>query len=109
MKAKTVKEVIIAAKWILENVGWHKGNMFRDVKGKAIISSTAVLNPERVGSVCAAGAVRLVDKFPSLEENTLRALSAQMGRPVWLWNDTIASSKKEVLDLFDQAIAAQKE
>lgn len=36
MKVHTVKEVLIAAKWILENVGWCQGAYFKDKEGHDI-------------------------------------------------------------------------
>lgn len=55
----TVKEVLIATKWILENVGWCQGNMFQDANGKRLHQyQVSMKNPP--SKCCLSGAIQLV-------------------------------------------------
>jgi cation transport ATPase len=59
-KAKTGVEVLQAMEWIIDNVGWCQGALFRD-KGGQIIYGLTKDQYTRIGSVCLTGAMRLVD------------------------------------------------
>lgn len=60
MKATTVKEVLIAAKWILENKGWHRGCFYRNSVGGELSSYMIATQPDQLASVCLLVANMLV-------------------------------------------------
>jgi hypothetical protein len=104
-KATTVKEILIAARWIIDNVGWcHKGG------------STSKAGKHT--SLCALLAIDEVDHIPSITardaHNVLRAIIFK-DNPINLpftyvsiseWNDYHSRTKEQVLDLYDRAIAS---
>lgn len=103
MKAKTVKETLVAARWILENVGWCQGYYFKDAEGR----DASTLHPEDIHCACTLGALSLVEKEdPGLYMGALRILEPLVGKGTMIarWNDQEGRTKEEVLDLFDRAI-----
>ena len=94
--AKNVREVLIAAKWMLENVGWHKGSFVRYKKHKPI-------------SFCLAGALENVYASE-------RILISQAVGVLWNiikdnvvhYNDSPQTTKEDILALLDKAIANAK-
>lgn len=102
MKAKTAKELLIAAKWILEHVGWCQHVSCRwpgpDVMGKGRGSPEAY---------CLTGAMNVVECEPSCPwPDATMLVSILIGSDqVAVWNDDPKRTKKQVLALLDKAIA----
>lgn len=66
LKAKTVKDVLIAARWMIENVGWCQNAFAKNAKGEAMyvdfISTQQRLEVIKAATcMCANGAIRLVE------------------------------------------------
>jgi hypothetical protein len=96
MKAKTVKEVLVATKWILDHHGWVQGTF------------TKVDSNKKLVGFCLVGALDTVEvegkdyilkpQAYSLMQNELSYLSLSA------WNDLYGRTKEQVLSLIDQAI-----
>lgn len=94
MKAKTPTEVLKAAKWILENVGWIKD---RDVD---------YVNLKPIG-FCALGALKEVereDDKAALFTLAVARLQDAMECSVCKFNDSPVTTKEDVIKAFDRAI-----
>jgi hypothetical protein len=97
--ARTVREVLIAAKWILENVGWCKGDYARSRDGRTVSGSS----PE-AAFFCGIGATYAVH----CEDATLGQMArASLGNMAQL-NDRKRTCLRDVLARFDEAIARAK-
>jgi hypothetical protein len=99
-KATTVKEVLVAARWMIDNVGWCQKNY-------------RIVNDNHVPvSFCALGAIEeVVVNSPDLIFGAKSLLREQLGvkdaNPysyVPSWNDQAGRTKEEVLELYDLAI-----
>ena len=108
MKARTVKEGLIAIKWILENKGWHQGTCFRDAKGHPINRSVKETNDNlhNIASCCLFGAHCLVEYDDhTLPNKVLNALQhSDTNYSMSLFNDEIGRTKDEVITLLDKVI-----
>jgi hypothetical protein len=97
-QAKTVKQVLTAAKWMIENIGWTKGIF-------------AVYNKEMNGPVafCAAGAINRVevDNY-NLLSSARMMVSDAAGQNLVSFNDGPNTTKEDVLKAFDKAIKGKK-
>src|ERR1700674_1976670 len=58
-QAKTAKEVLQAMEWIVSNIGWTQGTMYRNRNGEGI--SPNQIQEMGLSSVCLYGAFRLVE------------------------------------------------
>lgn len=102
-KAKNSTEVLKAAKWLLENVGWIKG---RSIKWNA--------DNTRALGFCAHGAIVSVEAettpvgYNVLTMKALDRLCQAVKMDVVNFNDHPHRSKKQVLAAFDKAIASTK-
>jgi hypothetical protein len=85
-KAETVKEVLIAARWILNNVGWRQ-------------SGPITCSPDYTGPRCAIAAIRSVETLDGLHD---KARACLPGDIVFI-NDY--GTKEEIIAIFDKAIA----
>lgn len=97
-KAKTVKEVLIAAKWMLEHVGWIQGKyMEKGADGNPI-------------AFCASEALnRVIPTNRDLRDRAQYLLSLHMdGGSIIGFNDDLGRTKEQVLAAFDKAIEASK-
>jgi hypothetical protein len=108
MKATTVKEGLVATKWILENKGWCKGFYQVDADGYGVFDP---INQPFCGS-CLSGAMQLVEyQVESISYLTKRAvLSSINGEPptsnsIPYYNDAPERTKEEVIALLDRLIA----
>jgi hypothetical protein len=104
VKATTVKETLIAARWILDNVGWCQGTLYKDKYGNHLSFANTI-----TVSACAIGAVFAVDiddTNNSHDKALDLLLEMQLDDSVNLamWNDKKGRTKQEVLKLFDRAI-----
>ena len=108
MKAKSVKEVLIAAKYLLKNVGWcqkyyakkhDRGlwiNLYTDLKDQ--FSSEEA---KEIIGFCSVGAIRAVE---ATEIGLKTSAIAKLPGILADWNDDPSRTKKQVLAAFDQAI-----
>jgi hypothetical protein len=97
--AKNTTEVLIAAKWLLENVGWIKGQQVHYPHGGSV--------PD---GFCASGAITWV--MAESYERKFRAysfLESEMDRDILKFNDAPHTTKQHVLDAFDRAIQRSKQ
>lgn len=106
-QATTVKEVLIAAKWILENYGWCQGFYAKDAEGQRVYG----YHIEGAACYCTLGALNMVETAA----DGLRAGATDLVIEVigndWIvsdWNDTPGRTKDEVLETFDRAIERTK-
>lgn len=96
-KAKTVTEVLKAAKWMLENVGWCQGQYSKyNKQGK-------------LTAFCAAGAISHVVTDYELRLKAQDQLSAAIKEAyIPHWNDDPKRTLPQVLKAFDKAIKAKR-
>jgi hypothetical protein len=109
MKAKTPKEVLIAARYILSHWGWCQGTDARDKQGQ--ILEFPKEHFENLGSVCAVGAVSIVEAdFEPLQaaHHILDMVVSDQFPTIIRYNDTPGRTKQEVLAVFDKAIQQAK-
>jgi hypothetical protein len=103
-QAITVKEVLVAARWILDNVGWCKGWYAKDAEGVRVWDYCT----RSAACYCLMGAVAVVETTPELRNSALDLLAVLVDpvnfASVSIWNDTLDRTKEEVLQIFDQAI-----
>lgn len=113
MQAKSVKEVLTAAHWILSHLGWCQFVYFRDKVGAAITCTfTDKVDhqrripeyPDQLGACCIAGAIELVETTPRLRHATIAFLSPKMSPNIGPWNDKPERTKEEVLTTLTRAI-----
>lgn len=98
MKAKTVTEVLIAARWILDNVGWCQKmtNLYQSDKHSAF------------DIIAALGEVETNSN--ALFYNAYNRLKLSLSNPcinLIVFNDDPTTTKEMVLALFDRAIAKE--
>jgi|HubBroStandDraft_5_1064220.scaffolds.fasta_scaffold122523_4 hypothetical protein len=108
-KAKTPKEVLIAARYILSHWGWCQGTTARDKQGRSLYSPKKHL--ENLGSVCAVGAISIVDtdfEPAQVAYNILDEVISDQSPSIVIYNDTPGRTKQEVLAVFDKAIQQAK-
>lgn len=97
MRAKTVKEVLIAIKWILENIGWCKGTWSKYLNGKPV-------------AFCLSGACNTVEpEYGWLIEDARQAMrdviyDVAPNRDIASFNDSTLTTKKDVIRMLDKAI-----
>ena len=112
MKAKSPKQVLIAAKWMLENVGWCKGNYvsYKDSIGLEIESlcilgaiNRVEIDEDKVGIHSAAKSM-IWELIKKQKQNS----SLHMDSAIGTWNDESKRTKKEVIQLLNKAIAQAK-
>lgn len=96
MKAKTSTEVLQAAKWILENVGWTR-KQFTKTNGKG-----------KVVGVCASQALYSVeidnDTYGYIRGEARRRLEEVIGNDIVGFNDRPSTKKRDVVRAFKKAI-----
>lgn len=96
-QAKSVKEVLIAARWLLVKHGWNQNQSHYENEDKH--------------SFCAAGAIENVQGKNALKLQAQNALARVLSGndfgavgTIVSWNDHPARTKKEVLKAFDKTI-----
>jgi hypothetical protein len=108
-QATTVKEVLTAARWMIENVGWCQGSYYisKDEVG-CFNPSFEMGNASNVSCMCASGAVYLVEATKELQNQSLDFLWGTIGVGTEVsvpdWNDQPKRTKEQVLAAFDRAI-----
>jgi hypothetical protein len=108
MKATTLKQVLIAAKWIIEHYGWTQGTFYR---GKDGVPVDDPINCPLTG-VCLVGAVRAVDKDftkngHAITTSTTNMISKELNGNIPRWNDAPGRTKGDVIALLDKLIQRQ--
>lgn len=119
--AKTIKEALIATKWILENIGWCKVSYWQDKNGKTILTSQMSCEKGHVAKCCLSGAMRLVNasgrdglwetslhvQTESFLFDTLKKIRPGSKHMYWSlpgFNDHGLTKFKDVIALLDAAI-----
>jgi tetrahydrodipicolinate N-succinyltransferase len=104
-QAKTVVQVLKAARWMLENVGW---NQHQNAVVQYVGDDEGC--QEVYKSFCAFGAISHVEKpGHRLTDAAIARLQSHIGgNSIVLWNDAKNRTKDQVLDLFDKAIKGKK-
>lgn len=99
-KANSAKEVLIAARWIIDNVGWCK-NTFQKY-GK---------NSNVPVAFCLDGALNNVDASDSLRISAKNLVRNNLPRPfkrnysgVWVFNDDKKTTKRKVVNFLTEVI-----
>ena len=106
MQAKTVKQVLVAARWILDNVGWCQGSYFKSKDGKRMFN---IREATDVDCVCAMGAILAVETTEELQSQALDLVNDLIvenhyTRYIANWNDESGRTKQQVLKMMDKAI-----
>jgi hypothetical protein len=110
MKAKTVKEALIAVEWMLENIGWCQNDYYQDKEGNGIPPyNVHDFGPQLVGSMCLKGAIDLVVADPHVRDalyiqlhGTINCKMKNMS--ICQFNDLPSTCKEDILGLVKQAI-----
>lgn len=109
MKAKTVKEVLIATRYII-NSGWCQGTYYQDENNNYVgidIDNKEAALP-MIKSCCLSGALHLVEvpknnlAFGKAYNLVIKAVGDSIAR----WNDGPTRTKEQVLNLLDKLIAS---
>ncbi len=91
-KAKNSTEVLKAAQWMLENVGWIKGHSVkRDDQNKII-------------GFCSIGALYHVETNRTVRQLAEARLGDAMGGSIISFNDADETTKRKVINAFKRAI-----
>ena len=107
MKVATAKEVLVAAKWLLNHYDWTRLTMWRDKKGQDIGTERMILDGTRkLGSCCLLGAISLVECTPQAKVDTHQIVKLATHAPyISTWNDDPGRTKQDVIALLDKLIA----
>lgn len=102
--AKNATEVLIATKWILENIGWHQKPAYLDKNGMSISQPKAVA--EGISSCCLIGACHLVEADEQGLNYEAQDWLCKLITPASIseWNDRKGRTKEQVLSLLTCAI-----
>jgi hypothetical protein len=106
MKAQTVKEALVAIRWIIDHHNWCQGTMFLDKNGFCISKDRALVGD--LYACCAIGATHLVDANDGVVLEARRLMRVKTkDDSIIAWNDKQGRTKEEVLDLLDKLIGEQ--
>jgi hypothetical protein len=109
MKAKTVKEVLIATRYIINKLDWCQGASYQTKTGKPIWGHHSI-NIPNISGCCLKGAISLVEMelenmFEGIE-GAKSLIRKEIGQSrISQWNDTPGRTKQQVLDMLDGVIA----
>jgi hypothetical protein len=108
-KAKTVKEVLIATKYIIEHMDWHQGRKYRDNNGAPLLKSDPNFKKD-LASVCLLGGLDLVEADSKLITRAEIILRDHCGGypsgGIVAFNDYSGRTKEEVIKMLDEVIEA---
>ena len=102
-RANTAKEVLVATKWIIQNIGWCKGNFSKMENGKPV-------------AFCIQGALNVIE----MSQYHLYYEAAQLIKNVLVdsgrhntgfiagYNDAHSTTKKDVIKVLNEAIKKAK-
>lgn len=94
-QVKTIKEVLTAARWMIDNIGWCQNK-----------SSTQDQNGKYTG-FCSVGAIWQVEADFTVKQYTFRFMEQHIpGGLIAFWNDQPGRTKTQVLNQFDRMIEA---
>lgn len=100
-QATTLKQFLIATRWIVEHLGWHQGNLYLNAEGKRI----SVDDPT-IRSACLYGSMMLVEAPSGIRGSAAMFLEQLLlATPISAWNDAQDRTKQDVLNLLDEAIS----
>ena len=106
MKAKTVREALVATRWIIDQVGWCQGRLYQAKDGNVIWYKGGII-PGNLGACCLEGAMSLVEidseyvRFDAGKK--IRAIGTDH-TSIHIWNDALGRTKEQVLAMLDQVI-----
>lgn len=104
MQATTSDQVLRAAMWIIDNVGWTQRSARRDKLGNRLFANDL----HQLGSVCAIGAVFVVDAPPDSKNDAHRRLDRTCLRlystHCMSYNDRFETTKEDILQLFQDTL-----
>ena len=102
--AKTVKEVLTATKWILENIGWCQYIYIRYDR------------ENRPESFCLLGAIKMVVAPDEIKKEAIQAIEDAIAYQTDNWhnrcsvfNDDLGTYKEDVVKVLKKAITQQEE
>lgn len=98
-QATTVKEVLKAARWIIDNVGWCQGYYRKNAQGQDVYDDS------QAACFCSVGALLAVE---TSNQNLTTIAENLLNKDVVTWNDTPGRTKEEILKGFDLAIQRAK-
>lgn len=100
-KPKTVKQVLVKARKLIAEVGWCRGSLAKDVRGRP------VRYPFRgAAHYCSVGAIsKACDLDANVYLPAINALRITLDDSIGRWNDR-QTDKRTVLRVFDKAIKA---
>lgn len=112
MKATTVKEVLVAAKWLLNKYQWCRGSWYKDSLKEGYYNPDKFLTgTKQLSCMCLDGAVKIVDadgytkeQARDLLNSLLKTDSIVVWNDIAVWNDAPKRTKKQVLALLNKAI-----
>jgi hypothetical protein len=104
MKAKTVKEVLIATKYILENVGWCQGSFYLDKNGNCMGTCLYPYQYADLRACCLDGALQLVDTDARTRNQTYQTLRSFIPGII-TYNDFEGRTKQHVIEMLEATIA----
>ncbi len=96
----TLREVLVEARRILENVGWCQGTYARDENSVAILT-----DDPGACQFCVMGALYFASDDSDVEEEARALLNTVVEGSIVAYNDAPGRTKEEVLAVFDLAIA----
>lgn len=110
-KAKNATEVLQAAEWIIDNIGWTQYASFRDKIGLSIGGEASTELDKRfyhsVASVCLTGAINLVNASKASKAEALARLRLDINiddGALMDFNDEPGRTKEQVLAVVQEAI-----
>ena len=108
MKAKTAKEVLIAAKWILTHFDWCQNSWYVATDGQLIGEEYFITTGQKqLKCCCLHGAVDLVECEVPARIGAIGLLERNLGLDydgIITWNDVKGRTKKQVINLLNLAI-----
>jgi hypothetical protein len=109
MKATNKKQVLLATRWIITNIGWCQGMAWKDKKGHIIFGKETILNGKAtLGACCLSGAIGLVECEKTTMFGALNTIEKAIDQThVTTWNDKKGRTKEQVLALLDKLIQEQ--
>jgi hypothetical protein len=107
-KAKSIKEVLIAARWILDNVGWCQNTYTKNKSGISNDTPGNMIDLNNVSAACLLGAVHLVETNSMIRSKAFNMINDRLynieGRYSLSWNDDPRRTKDQVLFFLDKII-----
>jgi hypothetical protein len=108
MKAKTIKEYLIATRYIIDNYGWCQNSYFK-FKNGAPFWEEMKIDSQTFGGSCLEGAINLVEAVDGLRIATINTIEQVLPdhmslRTLPYFNDAPGRTKEEVLAFLDTLI-----